>query len=164
MPKQQLKLSEDEKLLVLLQKVAVSRLEGQNEKARSLVKWYMENQYWTKAQKDLVRMITGMNSKKSVKKATPKVAKRYYLYAISNGSNIKVGYTCDVKARLANLQTGSSTTLSKVWQVFAGYGEAHARVQEKALHRYIKAYSVRGEWFEMDSLKAIESFKVKVKK
>lgn len=164
MPKQKLILSENEKLLVLLQKIAVSRIDGHNEKARSLIRWYMDNQFWTNPQKDLVRMITGKNSKKSVKKATPKVAKKQYLYAISDGQNVKVGFTSDTKARLAALQTGHPRELTKKWQSFVGYGVGHARDQERALHRYIRAYAVRGEWFEIGCLRAIESFKVKVKK
>ena len=58
------------------------------------------------------------------------------------GGPIKIGYSCDVKARLKSIQTGHPDVLT-VLGIFAGSPK-----DEHDLHEEFNSYRVRGEWFQ----------------
>lgn len=68
-----------------------------------------------------------------------------YVYFITNGENIKIGYTKNsVRKRLKQLNTGSDRQL-----YLLGYMEG-TMADEKNLHLIFETYKIRenGEWFE----------------
>jgi DNA polymerase IIIc chi subunit len=67
----------------------------------------------------------------------------YFIYA-QNSEKIKIGYTEDITARFANIQTCCPEELSLL--VTAEGGEA----LEQKLHRKFKHLRVHGEWFKSD--------------
>ena len=69
-----------------------------------------------------------------------------YIYFITDGDNVKIGSTHDLKRRLSSLQTGNSKKLT-----ILDYIEA-PRKTEKEIHMYYKKYHVRGEWFNILAL------------
>jgi len=86
------------------------------------------------------------------KPATLAGTKTGLIYFISTGEEIKVGFTQDVAARVADLQTGNHKKL-RVEETFVSYREA-----EKMIHQRFKADHLAGEWFsrsfEMEELMA----------
>lgn len=69
------------------------------------------------------------------------------LYVIWNGAPpVKVGYSQDVRKRLAGLQTGRADTLS----VYAQEAVETLDIlsAEQAVHAMLKRYRLRGEWFD----------------
>jgi hypothetical protein len=77
-----------------------------------------------------------------------------YLYAIKdlNSGLIKLGYSLDPRARLRELQTGSSSPLHLVY--YESVGDLPARLLEKELHRDFAHLRVRGEWFRLSDSEA----------
>ena len=76
---------------------------------------------------------------------------------------IKIGYSSDIRKRIAAMQTGCPQTLKCVWKYYAGSIESDAKSLEKKLHRYCKKHHVRGEWYKKDCMAIIEQFSVKEK-
>lgn len=73
-----------------------------------------------------------------------------YIYIIGGSSSVppyKIGYSCDPKRRLKDLQVASPVELKC-------YYVAHLRQKtkksEKKIHKELKDYKVRGEWFDID--------------
>ena len=69
----------------------------------------------------------------------------YFIQSTADNS-IKIGYSKDVKARLAGLQTASASKL-----ILLGSMEGD-RDLEASLHRKFDIFSVSGEWFKGDKL------------
>ena len=67
-----------------------------------------------------------------------------YIYAITNGTDIKIGYSSNVKRRLKQLNTGSSINLY-VLCTFKG-----GRELESEIHSMFKKIRYNGEWFKAD--------------
>jgi hypothetical protein len=67
-----------------------------------------------------------------------------YIYAITNGTDIKIGYSSNVKRRLKQLNTGSSINLY-VLCTFKG-----GRELESEIHSMFKKIRYNGEWFRAD--------------
>lgn len=82
-----------------------------------------------------------------------------YIYIISAGrGQLKVGIAQDIQKRMAQLQTGCPEHLRLVHQV--PIVAIKAQRLEKALHRRLKRYRIRGEWFRLSAafaIKAVES-------
>jgi hypothetical protein len=64
------------------------------------------------------------------------------VYFISDGTNIKIGYSKNIKKRIQTLSTGSSRHLTILGYV---YGDMN---YEKLLHRMFIEYRQKGEWFK----------------
>lgn len=64
------------------------------------------------------------------------------VYFIRSGELVKIGYTTDVIARLAQLQTGSANELHLLAVI-----ERAAPSLERLLHSFFAETRVRGEWF-----------------
>lgn len=75
-----------------------------------------------------------------------------YFIQAGEGGFIKVGWSANVKMRMAGLQTGRPEELHLLL-AFTG-----TRVEEGRLHARLAPYRVRGEWFKPDPavLKSIE--------
>lgn len=126
--------------------------EEQKELVDSLLRWYLVNHFLTSAQ---IRLAKSLVAPKQVKKTKPK---KHYVYAISDGENIKIGMSSNVESRLKNLQTSNSKELLVVWKYYVGKSSKDAAKIEKMLHRACKEYSIRGEWFEMKALDIVNAF------
>jgi hypothetical protein len=112
-----------------------------------------------------IRELTGILfperlKKQKAKKADPKYGE-HYLYAISDGKNLKVGYSKDPKSRLKRLQTGSSKPLKLLWQCLCAYSDTDARKQERKLHRRLRRHNIQGEWYQFDCLVICRAWRIK---
>ncbi len=120
-------------------------------KAKDLITWYKLNGYFTKAQMSLAKNLTYIKKK-------PEVIKKHYLYAISNGEQVKLGMSSDVNKRLKSLQTSSPSELSLLWKYYIANTPKDAVKIEKMLHRACSKFHVRGEWFSMGCIDIVNSF------
>lgn len=129
--------------------------------AQAFYDYFVRNGYFTEYMKIRIRemaRLSGISDKKK-KKSDPKRGE-HYLYAISNGEHIKVGYSKSPKARLKQLQTGQARPLKLVWQCLCGYSDQEAKAQERKLHRRLQSNRVSGEWFEFDCLLICRSWRI----
>ena len=124
----------------------------QNKKiAKSLLCWYQNNNSFTKAQRSLAGRITYVRKTKSTKK-------KHYLYAISNGEQIKLGMSSNIKKRIESLQTSCPTELVLLWKYYIANTAGEAIKIEKQLHRACKKFHIRGEWFSRDCIEIVNKF------
>ena len=67
------------------------------------------------------------------------------VYFITDGNAVKIGYSkhFDAKARISQLQTANPRTLTVLGVISHG-----TREYERQLHRRLKRYKMRGEWFD----------------
>lgn len=146
-------LSFEEIMVIKLKKFSLAKETGHDDKQKavSLIKWFQINNYFTAAQRTLANQLTYVRKK-------PAVVKKHYLYAISNGQEIKLGMSSNVKARLKSMQTASPAELVVLWSYYIANTPADAIKIEKKLHRACKEFHIRGEWFAMDCIGTVNSF------
>ena len=125
------------------------------EKAKSLLAWFKLNGYFTKAQISLAKNLTYVKKKVQVNK-------KHYLYAISNGKEIKLGMSTDITKRLRTLQTSSPSELTLLWKYYIANTPKDAIKIERMLHRACKKFHIRGEWFTMECIETVNSFKLEI--
>jgi Meiotically up-regulated gene 113 len=155
-PKKKLYKTESDKLLEGLYEI--SRKGGEHaEKARSFINWWMSNQSWTENQWHYVRHLVHASKKPKKREGN----KKYYVYAISDSTALKIGFTSDLSGRIRAMQTGHPTKLEYVWKYYLGTERAMAVKIEKCLHRLCKKEKIRGEWFKLSASMKLESFKLK---
>lgn len=131
---------------------AKSTTKEQKQTIDSLLRWYLKNHFLTSGQ---IKLAESLTAPKKVKKKTNT---KHYVYAISDGENIKIGMSNDVDKRLKTLQTSNSKDLIVVWKYYAGRQAKDATKIEKMLHRQCKSHRIRGEWFKMEALEMVKSF------
>ncbi|MCP4984981.1 MAG: GIY-YIG nuclease family protein [Colwellia sp.] len=85
---------------------------------------------------------------------------KQYLYAISDGTNVKLGRSNNIKKRIIALQTSNSKKLVLLWEKYTGRNIQRAVLAEKKLHRKCKNYKIRGEWFNMQCMLLVANFKI----
>jgi hypothetical protein len=78
-----------------------------------------------------------------------------FVYFLTDGSAIKVGFAVNVQRRLYNLQSGNPNTL-RLLGYFPG-----TPADEDAIHRRLGAHHILGDWFAIhddvfDALRKIE--------
>jgi len=146
-------LSYEQLTVIKLKKFSLAKTTGPDgkQKAASLIRWFQVNNYFTAAQRSLANSLTYVKKK-------PAVVKKHYLYAISNGQEIKLGMSSNVNNRLKALQTSSPSELVVLWKYYIANTPADAIKIEKRLHRACKAYHIRGEWFTMDCIDTVNLF------
>lgn len=127
--------------------------EEDRNKAVSLIKWFQINGYFTAAQISLAKKLTYV--KKPAKTAKPK---KHYIYAISNGKQVKLGMSNNPETRLKSLQTSSPEALILVWKYYVANSSIEAAKIEKMLHRACKKHHIRGEWFDIACMDIVNSF------
>ncbi len=145
-------LSGSEKYLVKLEQVSRAR---KCETCRSLITWFLSNQSWTPKQWALVKKIT----KDEIINKTPEA--KYHLYAITDGVNVKIGFSSNVGRRVKSIQTGNAANISIIWRYFVGYKLHIAKREEKRLHKLCKKHHIRGEWYESGCMPLVEAYSVK---
>lgn len=131
-------------------------------KAASLMAWYRTHGKWTPKQWAYVQALALKNRVKTLNAKINK-PKSYYLYAISDGRYVKLGYSCKPRSRLKSMQTGHPQPLELVWTLEAGSSEAEAAVLERKLHRYCGDFQRRSEWFDLGCMELVRKFVVKEK-
>lgn len=147
------KLTYDELMLVKLKSFSISKSTSMDDKQKavSLIKWYEINRFFTAAQKSLANSLTYIKKK-------PAAVKKHYLYAISNGDQIKLGMSSDVNKRLKAMQTASPAELVVLWKYYIANTPADAIKIEKMLHRACKEFHIRGEWFDNRCIDTVNKF------
>jgi len=68
-----------------------------------------------------------------------------YLILNEDNDHIKIGISKNATKRVKQLQTGSSSKLTLLYEREV----EHASKVERNLHQYYKDYRVHGEWFEL---------------
>jgi hypothetical protein len=121
---------------------------------KSLIHWYQTKGTFTPAQMALANGLT------YVKKVKGPI-KKHYLYAISNGEQVKLGMSSNIKGRMKTMQTASPSELVLLWKYYVASTPRKAVKIEKNLHRACKEWSVRGEWFSMGCMRIVKRFKPK---
>lgn len=151
--KVKLKLSYSEILLVKLQHFYLLKKTSESDKqiAKSLLAWFKVNKYFTNAQSALGNKLTYISKK-------PAVSKKHYLYAISNGEQIKLGMSGNVENRLKALQTSNPSVLVLLWKYYAADDAKGAASAEKKLHKACQKHRIRGEWFSYDCMAIVKDF------
>jgi len=146
-------LSANDYIIIKLQNFLLKKdtAEKDKEKARSLINWYRVNNFFTAAQRSLANNLPYIKKK-------PAVVKKHYLYAISNGDQVKLGMSSDVNKRLKSMQTASPAELVLLWKYYIANTPADAIKIEKMLHRACKEFHVRGEWFDMSCIDTVNKF------
>lgn len=152
-----LHLSESNKLLEGLQEISRDGT-ANSEKARSFINWWLSNQSWTENQWAYIRHLIADHRNPKVKL---EVDRKYHLYAISDGTALKIGFSCDIPKRCKAMQTGHPTKLKVVWKYYVGKERKEAMKLEAALHRFCKKERIRGEWFMLSASIKLEKFQVK---
>jgi len=151
--KRKSKLNYTEIIFVNLKKFSLQKTtsEEDKQKAKSLLKWFYASGYFTAAQQALAKSLTYVKKK-------PAVVKKHYLYAISNGQEIKLGMSSNVKGRLKSMQTANPSELVILWSYYIANTPADAIKIEKKLHRACKEFHIRGEWFKMECIGTVNKF------
>lgn len=151
--KKRAKLNYTEIIFIKLKKFSLDKKtsDEDKQKAKSLIKWFYANGYFTAAQTSLANSLTYISKK-------PAVSKKHYLYAISNGEQVKLGMSSDINKRLKALQTSSPSDLVLLWKYYIANTSKDAIKIEKTLHRACKEFRIRGEWFEMGCIDIVNLF------
>ena len=72
----------------------------------------------------------------------------WWLYIMKTGPYLKVGIAVDVQLRRRNLQAGTPFTLSVIYK--KRLPRVFAQRFEKHIHRQLRQFLHRGEWFATD--------------
>ena len=157
------KINDLEMLIIKLQKVREDKLVTESNRmfAASLLTHYMNFKDLSFRQQIAANNLIN-RSKPKRKEREP--TKSYYLYAITNNSEVKIGFSSNVKKRLKALQTSNSSVLKCLWSYSVGNNRYDAVNNEKKLHRLCRAHRIRGEWFESDCMVLVKSFTPKLTK
>jgi len=156
------KLSELESLIVKLQKIKLnSKIKDKHRAfASSLLSDYMKYKSLTVNQKcaafNLIKYAKPVRVRKPIVKK-----ESYYLYAMTAGGKVKIGYTSNVKSRRIQIQTSNPDNVIVEWSMKCATTKRGAKIQERKLHRLCGDFRVGGEWFEYESLDLVKNFKVK---
>ena len=92
---------------------------------------------------------------KQIKKRKQKQA--HYVYAISDGAFIKIGFAKDPTKRLNDLQTASPSELKLEATIRCERYSKAARL-ERRIHRKCGQFRVRGEWFTEEAMMVFDSY------
>lgn len=156
--KKHIKLNYSETLFVKLQTFSLAKKSNEDDKirAKSLLVWFKVNNYFTPAQISLAKKLTYVAKNHEANK-------KHYIYAISNGEQVKLGMSSDVSKRLKALQTSSPSDLLVLWKYYVSDSSKGAIAAERKLHRACKKYKIRGEWFECGCMDIVKHFSIKKK-
>lgn len=155
----------DELLLMKLDEVIRnSDQQSIRETGRSLLLWYQRKGEWTPRQKYLVEQLSeGHRRTQIVRTAKPRESKKYSLYAVRLGTELKVGMTCRLVSRVNSYRT-SCPDVEFMHEIKLGaHGPGYARSQERKLHKLLRQ---RGHWIirELFRLSALSDMKTFVPK
>ena len=138
-----------------------SKDENHRRDAQAMVDFYVRNGFLPARLQTRAVEIIKLSGRYVTPEQQQHEKRRHYLYAISDGQSLKVGFSVNPGARLKDMQTANPRPLVIAWKTYCASESKEAAYQEKKLHRYLIKYSIRGEWFSMDSLKKIKEWTVK---
>ncbi len=70
-----------------------------------------------------------------------------FVYVVQCGEFTKIGIATWVKTRVMSLQTGNPEPI----QLLKSWRSRNAGAEELKLHKHLRKYRVRGEWFKLPS-------------
>jgi predicted GIY-YIG superfamily endonuclease len=147
-------LTEKEKKIVALEKLVPMGNAQSDEARKSLVRQYKLKGFLSDSQWSFVESL--LNQSKRVKQIPS--SKTYYLYAIANGSEVKLGFSSNIPERIKDLQTANSGSLKKVWQMRVGDNRNLAVKHEKQLHKLCREHRIRSEWFNIECMPIVHTY------
>lgn len=146
-------------LLDRLHKAAAKLDEVGAHKANSLIRWHRETGNLTEKQvtfaQNLIARAASDSKRRRKAKAVP-----HYLYAISDGVAIKLGFSRNPDNRRKDMQTGQAVALKVIWEMEVGNSPGKASQAERKLHRYCAKFRKRGEWFSLDCMTLVRQFEI----
>ncbi len=150
-------ISKEERKIITLQNAHDKKLltcEGDIEAAKSLCKQYIVKESLTDPQWRYVNALVYRSKPDVLVSRKVKNVSKYYVYLISSGDFIKIGYSNSPGSRLRELQVGNPRLLSMIGQsVFSD--RVGAKSGEASLHKRYRAYKARGEWFDSSILEDV---------
>lgn len=81
-----------------------------------------------------------------------------FIYAISNGTNIKIGYSKNPIKRLKQLQTGCVDKLSIIHKIEVD--DKKVKIVETLIHKKLSSYKISGEWYNISNKEAIDELNI----
>jgi len=130
----------------------------------SLISSFMDYQQWTYKQTELIdSLISGFSRDLKKSEYQSPVEKKYYLYALTCGGRVKIGHSSNIKKRIKSIQTANADEVELAWKFYVGTDRSIAETAERKLHRLCKKYLIRGEWFDIESMDMVVSYKPKLK-
>lgn len=135
--------TQPEKLVAKLEQSIRTVLPEDRDKALSLMRWYSQHGDLTQKQRHLAKGILKRKREQSLKEKTEMP---YYVYVISDGEFVKIGYSKNPKKRLKAVQSGNPRQLKLVAKREVS-GRRKAKALEKSLHKQYGCYRKSGEWF-----------------
>jgi hypothetical protein len=88
--------------------------------------------------------------KKDKTDKTPQKGRAGYIYLVSDGTNVKVGFSINPATRMNNLQTAHSKRLTLLAEIKANLFE------EQKFHRENRHLAVSGEWYPLEMIEGIK--------
>jgi hypothetical protein len=137
-----------------------SRDENHRRDAAEMVAFYIRNGYLPARLTNRAIELTSINKDVCKRSTVEKKSQRFYLYAISDGEMVKVGYSVNPKSRLKTMQVGNPRKIEIVWRKYCASSTKEAIKQERKLHRAISGHSIRGEWFSIGAMNRILKWRV----
>lgn len=136
--------------------VRYSKNEVHRMDAQEMVLFFVRNGFVPFNLQERAKELVSLNKDICKKIPIKRIYKKHYLYAITDGENIKVGYSVNPEKRLKAMQTGNPNELKLLWKCFVGDDDKQARRQESKLHRRLKRFKIDREWFSHESLEVIQ--------
>ena len=115
---------------------------------------------FTGKQREYIKLLINWVDKPKGQKKPRKLA-RYFLYAISDGYAIKLGYAKNVEKELAKI--GKESTLAPVltWKRYAGKDIKIVDKRLRQLMRWCEPWQEEACWHTLDAEERINDFKIK---
>ena len=126
--------------------------------ASSLLSYYVAGVELSFKQVELIKIL---NAKCKVVRPEKEKTRKRSLYAISNGEHVKLGISTNIGRRIKDMQTSNANDLELLWRYYVGKDKKLAFQSERKLHRLCKKHKIKGEWFSMDCMDLVRSFKVR---
>jgi hypothetical protein len=113
------------------------------QKAVSLTGWFAARGSFTEKQRGLGKAILARKRKalQKTKKEEP-----FWVYAMSDGANIKIGFSKNPRKRITDVQNGNPNQI-KILHKWEVVGRNNAKKLEKSLHKHYGKLRKKGEWF-----------------
>lgn len=149
-------LSPEAKLVSNLERAARRLMNPEDaKKARSLCGWYRSKGFLTTKQSALGHhLLSLLNEPKDESYTT----EPHFIYLISDGEHVKIGFSKDPRKRMKDMQTSNAKPL-RIVRAFEVIGKSAAKAHERTLHSKFKAHRLKGEWFDMEVMdEALEHF------
>lgn len=153
-------LTQNERLVLALEKV-VKAGGVLNDRAQSLIHWYLNRGGWSPAQANFAATIVAKNrnprARDQPKRPDQKPAK-WLLCAMTAGDEIKVSLTNHATTEREKLSRERGEEFKVIWEFYLGRSEEDGRKFEKKLRRYLSDFKSRQGWYDSSAADAIKAF------